>query len=322
MTDTTNQTVAVSENAGAENNKKSVLNNKEFAKVSYFDSVSTAMAFLARKAEELPDLADYQLVGKGVTANDDGEMVFAPELYTEGTRVRIAKVEERLGNGVTKLRAIVMSPVPTAEQFMADEKGREWVARKLETAIGQAIARGFQKKDANDRYLYSMDDERLLEEIPGTLLDFATTSDRGESGLMEAFNEYWQVVKKQLASASKAFAARSPSKKEFMRAMQSKPYAVRVYPECEAIKTKTGTLSIFEFALQVFSNLASENGYDGSIFADWLANRATFEIDTASEQDSDDLELDVTAFAGLIAKPATVDTKSEDEANGEPAPAA
>lgn len=272
-------------------------------------TTTEAAATIARYMNEYADFNSYDLVAPGLGQDDTGALVFDPAIYTADMRVMIATVEKRISQGNSQIVAIVITPVPTVEAILADEAGKLWLGKTVDTALNAAAVRELRKKDAKAT------DPAILEAMPKTLADYVTSSRGGSSTLLEAYESLWRDVKSVLGEMSKAFKLANLSKKEFRRAMESKAHAERFYPMVE--NTKNG--SVFEFAIKAFKTEAVDRGFDSSIFDRWLANRDTFEIDANDDDDGEELSLDSlsAALAKKIDTPAAAtDTPATEQPIG------
>ena len=290
MTDTNNQTTSTNET-------KAKTVRDDFPKVSFFATASLAAAFLARMQSEITDLSDVDMVAVGLTMNDAGELVFDPAKY-DGNEVMICKVDERLGSGNVKTRAIQISPTPTIEALLADEHGKAWVAKKVRTALNAEAVRPIRKVDADKKFVYQLGSDEMIAAIPCTLEDFVTSAERGSS-LLEAYEELWSEIRKFIGERSTAFRNRGINKKQFRLSMSSAAYASRMFPELET--TKSG-VSVFVFAINAFKTVAETRGYDTQIFDDWLAKRNEAVID--EDDDEEEAELSLDGIGSLLAAPA------------------
>ena len=258
------------------------------------NSTQDALAFLGRAQTEFSDFNEQDLVAQGLSQDESGNLVFDPAIYTDGTRVMIAKVTQRDTDG-TKLKAVIITPAPSLDQILADAQGKEWLAKIVDVQLNAAAVRELRKPDVeiNDNSIVE-----ILSKMPKTLADYVTSSRESSSTLLEGFEALWRDIKAALGDMAKAFKVANLSKKEFRRAMESKSYASRFYPMVE--ETKRG--SVFEFAIQAFKAKSAELGYDTSIFDRWAANRDTLVID--ANADDEDGEFSLDALTAAMSKPA------------------
>ena len=280
----------------------------DMASKAFFNNTVDAANYYIRCATEYVDFANYHTVAPGLSQDDAGNLVFDPEIYPDGTRVMIATVSERVSQGNSIIKAIVVCPAPSLDAVIADAAGGAWLAKIFDTAINAAAVRALRKKDVN------VTDPAVIEAMPKTLADYVTSSGGATSTLLEGFEKMWRDIKAVLAEMSKAFRLASPSKKEFRRAMESKSYAARTYPMLE--EGKRG--SIFAFAIDAFTQAGKDAGYDVTIFERWKSTRDETVIDVDADDEEGEFSLD--ALGAALAKKA--DAPAEPPAETEAAEAA
>lgn len=299
----------------------------EMAHRRFFADTTSAAAYLVSLFNDYPDAGDYEMVFPidkakgiaGITQDDTGALVFAPEIFPTDMRVMIAKLTSRTDGGPSKMKAIVIMPVPTLDAIIADKQGREWLDARVETEINRAAVRLL--RDGKDT-TPDLSSEELRDQLPKTLEDYVTSSTGGTSAALEAFENFWRPIKKALGDFSKQWKLRNISKKELRKAMSSTAYATAVYPTLEDHNLGKGTRgSLFALAIGSFIVQGKAGGLDVSLFEDWLAKRdeTVIDIDTDDDEDEDDFEL--TADLLVSKMTATDETTESDDAVDEAAPA-
>jgi len=275
-----------------------------------FDTKESAIQYIVESAGKFSDFANFDIVSpidlkrgvQGFGQDNEGNLVFDPEIFPDDMRVMVAVLTQRgEGAGSSSVKCITVSPIPTLEAILADDAGNKWIRKVLSTELNRIAVRILRDKDANVK------DETLLDQLPRSLADYVTSNRGGASTLLEAFEEYWKDIKTALGKLSKAWKLQNLSKREFKNAMSSTAYASQYYPTLE--ETKQG--SLFEFAIRAFVQVSEANGKDSTIFKTWLENRSTFTIEDSDESDEDELSFD--NLAALLSG----DTATESE---EPAP--
>lgn len=282
---------------------KTVIDDMEQRRL--FDSTDEATAYIQKCQEELADFGSYPVAAVGLT--DEGE--FDPEVYTEEMRVAVSVLTKRgEGPNSTTVHCITIWPAPKLEAVLADSQGMEWLAGIMEKELNHVAVRQLRKAEN------AQEIAEAVESMPTSLADFTTSGREATSGILETFNQLWQMVKKAVGAKSKPFALANLSKKELRKAMESASYAATVYPQLEERQNKAGEKeSLFVIAATFGQLLAKKESLDPTIFDRMLSQRDEKEIEVANDEEDFDLE----------AMAASLDKKEEDtpDAAGEAADA-
>lgn len=261
----------------ANEKRKDVINDMDSRRV--LSNVEEATQYLAASIENFHDFTSYPIAAPGVSTDEDGNIVFDPEVYTDDMRVMVAVLKERGdGPGKSTVKAIVVAPVPSLDAVLASNEARDWLINKvLDKELNHIAVRSLRTAESI---------EDAVESMPKTLTDY-TTSNRESGGLLAAYEELWRPIKAAMAKLSRPWKLTALSKKELRRGMESSAYAAEYYPTLE--ETKQG--SLFVFALNGFIQRAKKEGLDPTIFERWLTNRDEKVIDVAAE-DEDEFSLE------------------------------
>lgn len=289
---------------------KTVLADMDSRKL--FDTIEAATAYIEQCQKEFADFGDHPVAAAGFT--DDGD--FDPAVYTDDMRIAVAVLSERgEGAGKSTVKAIVIYPSPKLEVILNSASAREWLESVMAKELNHVAVRNIRKaKNAGEI-------ADAIESIPTTVDEFTTSSREVSSGILETYNDLWQIVKKAMGKKSKAFALANLSKKELRKAMESASYAAAMYPALETRTNKKGDAeSLFEIAATFGQMLATQNGKDAAIFDRALANRAEKQIDLADD-DEEDFDLEAMA-AAIKATPADESSEGEATETGTETPAA
>jgi len=277
-----------------------------------FDSTDEATAYINKCATDFVDFSGYPVATAGFT--EDGD--FDPAVYTDEMRVGVyvlTKRAEAKGEG-SQVHCIVIAPAPKITAFLGVEsvesfmnaQGLEWLTGIIDKEINHVTVRQLRKA-TNAQEIAD-----AVESMPTTLADFITSGRESSSGILETFNQLWQIIKKGIGNKSKPFALANLSKKELRKAMESASYAATVYPQLETRVNKKGEPeSLFVMAATFGQLLAKAESLDTTIFDRMLAQRDETNIDVVDDEGDFDLE----AMAAAIAK------KDEAESSDEEAPA-
>lgn len=275
-----------------------------------FDSVDEATAYIQKCQETYPDFGSYPVAAVGLT--EDGD--FDPEVYTDEMRVAVSVLTKR-GDGPnsTTVHCLVIFPAPKLEAILGLPEGTE-----LQNAAGTEWLIGIMEKELNHvavRQLRKAENAQeiaeAVESMPTTVQDYITSGRESTSGILETFNQLWQIIKKGVGAKSKPFALANLSKKELRKAMESASYAATVYPQLETRQNKKGEPeSLFVLAATFGQLLAKQESLDTTIFDRMLAQRDEKEIDVAEDEEDFDLE----AMAAAITKKEAATPAPEGEA--------
>ncbi len=286
-----------------------------------FDTAEDASAYLTLCQTDFTDFESYPIAPVGVSANEEtGVIEFDPEIYTEQMQIAIAVLTQRgEGPNSSTVKCIVIYPSPKPEALFESGEGQAWIAALVAKEANHVAVRQLRKAD---------DAQAIADAIgtmPTTLADYTTSGRESTGGILETFNDLWQVIKKAIGERSKAFALANLSKKELRKAMESASYAAAVYPTLETRKNKKGEPeSFFNIAALFGQTLAKQGGKDATIFDRMLSTRNEKKIDLATDDDEQDFDIEAMAVkvaAKAAETPAAEAPATEGEATGEQAPA-
>lgn len=270
-----------------------------------FDSTDEAAAYIEKCQNDFADFGSYPVAAAGLT--EDGD--FDPEVYTDEMRVGVYVLTKR-GDGPnsTTVHCIVIAPAPKVTAFLglADDTtfgnaaGLEWLTGIVDKEINHVTVRHLRKAEN------AQEIAEAVESMPTSLADFITSGRESTSGILETFNQLWQIIKKGVGAKSKPFALANLSKKELRKAMESASYAATVYPQLETRTNKKGEPeSLFVLAATFGQLLAKQESLDSTIFDRMLSQRDEKEIEVADDGEDFDLEAMAAAMAKKDAAPAT-----------------
>lgn len=298
---------------------KTVLDDMDARRI--FDTKESAAAYILEAMTLYTDLGNYPVVSPvdakreggaiaGLGQDDDGNFVFDSEIFPDDMRIMVAVLTTRgEGVGSSKVKAIVVAPIPTLAATLADAAGKAWLESRLDTEYNRAAVRVL--RDTKDSTT-DLSDITVLDQMPRSLSDYVTSSRVGTSTLLEAFEEFWKSIKTALGKLSKSWKLANLPKREFKNAMSSAAYASQYYPTLEDSALGAGKRgSLFVIALGAFKAEASKNGKDSTIFDQWLNTRDEYIIkegDEDSDEDGDDEELSMDALIAAMASPAVTET--------------
>lgn len=263
-----------------------------------FDSTDEAEAYIAKCQADFADFNSYPVAAVGL----DEEGNFDPEVYTDDMRVCVSVLTKR-GDGPnsTTVHCLVIFPAPKLSAILglADDvelsnaAGSDWLVGIMEKELNHVAVRQLRKAEN------AQEIAEAVEAMPTTVQDYITSGRESTSGILETFNQLWQIIKKGVGAKSKPFALANLSKKELRKAMESASYAATVYPQLETRQNKKGEPeSLFVLAATFGQLLAKQESLDTTIFDRMLAQRDEKEIDVAEDEEDFDLE----AMAAAIAK--------------------
>lgn len=301
MTDNTNTAAA------NESKVKTVLD--DMAARVLFANADEATAYLARCQSDFADFGNYPIAAPGLSTDEDGALVFDPEIYNESMQIAVATLKERgEGAGSSTVKAIVIYPSPSVAALIESGAGLDWIGALVAKEANHVAVRQLRKAANADEIA------EAIQQMPTTLDAYTTAGRESTGGALEVYNDLWQTIKKGIATQSKPFQIANLSKKELRKAMESASYAAAVYPTLENRTKKDGTsASWFLIAAQYGQALAKAAGKDSAVFDRMLATRNEKTIEIADEDEADDFDFEAMAAAAVA-------TPAEDSTN--PAPAA
>jgi hypothetical protein len=190
------------------------------------------------------------------------------------------------------VRAIVIYPTPTLAALMSDSGATAWLEGVIAKEANLVAMRPLRKATTSDEMADAADS------MPTTIAEYITSNRETTSGILEAYNSLWSIIKKAIGEKFKSFALANLSKKELRKAMESASYAATVYPHLETRQNKKGEQeSYFELAAKFGVVLAKKDGLDSAIFERMLDTRNQKSIEVADDEDADDFDLDAMAAA-------------------------
>jgi hypothetical protein len=292
--------------------------NEDMAQRRTFKDTTSALAYITKCANEIsdfdPDKVPFITHGFG-PQGESGELGFDPTVYPDGYDVMVATLSEKgTKEAKGKVSAIIITPIPSLDTFLATDGGKEWVSKIIEKEANLVAVRPIRNK---------ADMLVKADEMPKTAAEFIAGGREGTSGLMEAFETLFKRIKDGMTKQHAIWGKANLPKAELKKAFSSLSYAADYYPALEV--RADGKDSLFVVALKVGAIMAKREGLDPAIFEKWLATRDSFDIEAQAEadQDAEDQELDADAIAALMMaddKPAeTADATTE--ATQEPATA-
>lgn len=275
-----------------------------------FDSVEDATGYIEKCQTEYADFNSYPVAAVGLT--ETGE--FDPEVYTDDVKIAVSVLTKR-GDGPnsTTVHCIVIFPAPKLEAILGlpegvelgNAAGADWLIGIMEKELNHVAVRQLRKAENAEEIA------EAVESMPKSVNDYITSGRETTSGILETFNQLWQIIKKGMGQKSKPFALANLSKKELRKAMESASYAATVYPQLETRQNKKGEPeSLFVLAASFGQLLAKQEHLDTTIFDRMLSQRDEKEISVAEDEEEFDLE----AMAATLAK--------KEAAEGEPEAAA
>lgn len=260
-----------------------------------FPNITEAAAYLTAQSE-LSDFETTPIAAPGM----DAEGNFDSELYTDSQQVMVSVLKN-----ARKVKAIVVAPIPSTEQLLESQAGRDWVDKILQKELNHVAVRHL--RDAENV-------ETVIDQIPTTLEGYITSGRDGGGGIMEAYDELYKLINATLGAKLPVWSKARFTKGELRKSLESKGYAAEYSPALEDYKGE----SLFVVALNLGINAAKRKGLDPTIFERWLTTRDQKAFNPA-EQDED--ELDLTDFDSLTESLLETEAEAKKEADA-PAPAA
>lgn len=274
-----------------------------------FDDVDSAAAYLAKCQEDYPDFAGYKVAAAGFTEEGD----FDPEVYNEDMRIAVSVLTQRgEGKNSSTVKGIVIYPTPKLDSILASDAGKGWLTAIMEKELNHVAVRQLRKADTPD----GMPMAEAVDSMPTTIGDYITSNRETSGGILETFNELWQLIKKGIGQKFKAFSLANLSKKELRKGIESASYASAIYPTLEDRKNKAGEkASLFELAATFGIMVAKEQGLDPAFFERALEGRNEKELAIVEDEDEDfDMEALAAAMTAKPVEESTNETGTDAEA--------
>lgn len=241
-----------------------------------FASLDDMVAYLTKCATDFSDFGDMTLVLKG--ADEDGN--FDSEVYSNGMVPMVSVLKNREKDGPSKVKAIIVTPVPTLDALLAIPAGRDWVQDKIDTQLNHVAVRALRE---------AADVSTVEDQVPLTLEAFISSSRGGGSGMMETFNALFEGLGAAFKKKFPSWAKTRILKADLKKACESKAYAMEWFSTLE--DRGEGKDSLFVMFCQLGIHQAKKAGLDPAIFDKWLANRDAAKLaDSADEDEADSFD--------------------------------
>lgn len=272
-----------------------------------FDSPEDAATYIAKCQTEFTDFNSYPVAAVGLT--DEGD--FDPEIYNDSMRIAISVLTQRgEGAGSSTVKAIVIYPSPKLETVLESATGRDWLTAIMEKELNHVAVRQLRKAENADEIADA------IQTMPTTLDGYTTSGRESTGGILQTYNDLWQLIKKAIGAKSTPFRLANLSKKELRKGMESSAYALAIYPKLEDRENKKGEReSLFEVAANYGLVLAKAKGLDPTIFERMISQRDEKVIEATDDEDEGEFDLEAMA-AQLIAGESSDESKEEADTDG------
>jgi hypothetical protein len=261
-------------------------------------AVDAASEYLNASGTTFTDFGDYPLAAPGI--DDDGN--FDSDVYTDDMDVMVALLRNK-----SKVKCIVVAPVPTLDSILSDAGGTDWATKILHKEMNHVAVRALREAD---------DVSTVVDQIPTTRLGYIE-SNRGDGGILESFAELYKPVNATLSAKFPVWAKARLIKSELRKAFESKGYAAEFYAALEDYKGQ----SLFVVGLGLAIATAKRKGLDPTIFERWLATRDQKVYTPGEQQEADEDEFNVDSLTeALLAESAPAAPDADAAKAGESAP--
>lgn len=245
-------------------------------------ALESAQQYLAQCIERFEDFGSIPFVGPGLSADEEGNTVFDPEVYADSVGVMVGVLKKQ-GQSV---KCTFIAPIPDLPAFVAnfdDEASRKWAVGILEKEANHVAVRHLRTAGVDEL-------EDAAAQMPHSVEAYTTSSRGVSSGLMEAFNQLYKTISDTIGSKVNAWSRARLTKNELKRSLESSAYALEYYP---ALEDRGDKPSLFALAIDLGVNGAKAKGYDPAIFERWKATRDQKPFTPEdSDEEEDDLDLD------------------------------
>jgi hypothetical protein len=251
-------------------------------------AVDAASEYLNASGSTFTDFGDYPLAAPGI--DDEGN--FDSDVYTDEMDVMVALLRNK-----SKVKCIVVAPVPTLDSILSDAAGTDWATKILHKEMNHVAVRALREAD---------DVSTVVDQIPTTRLGYIE-SNRGDGGILESFAELYKPVNATLSAKFPVWAKARLIKSELRKAFESKGYAQEFYAALEDYKGQ----SLFVVGLGLAIATAKRKGLDPTIFERWLATRDQKVYTPGEQQEADEDEFNVDSLTEAL----LAETKDTPDAN-------
>jgi hypothetical protein len=247
-----------------------------------FDSVDLAAAKLEKAMAATENFFGLPVQVKGL--KEDGTI--DSDLYA-GQRACLAYITAKGSAKDDKssgIKGVLLFPVPTVEQFMATDAGKQFIDKVTVKEVRLVAFR--QVRDSTSLYDFTSG----MERIPSNADEYATESRRGGIDT-DTFDALWAGFKTALKDRKPEHYAALPQKKQFLDALRSADYA-RNTDETRAFEeggwfAKYAELLIGAAANNKNPDTGAPEPLDSSALKDWLANRDTLILEREGAKPKD-----------------------------------
>lgn len=262
-----------------------------------FGTPEEAAEYLGQCAERFEDFGKMVLAAPGLDM-ETGE--FDPEVYTDSMDVMVSLLRNK-----SKIKAIVVAPVPKVSVLMESKQGQDWIAKILHKEMNHVAVRALREAE---------DVSNVIDQMPVTI-DGYLEPGRGDSGIMETFAELYKAINQALSSKVPAWAKARLIKSELKKAMESKGYAENFYPVLEDYKGQ----SLFVAALNLGIAAAKRKALDPTIFQRWLDSRDSKVLSIGEDSEDEEFNLDIGAMSESMLEETGEPATETDEPAGDDA---
>lgn len=251
---------------------KAAMNDREV-----FDSLAAALAKMEKADAATEHFFGLPVQIKGLKA--DGTI---DESIYEGQRAALAYVghKEKDKSG---MKAVVLFPVPTLEQFLAFDAGKAFVDKVIVKEVGLVAFR--QVRDSATLYDFTSG----MERIPANAEEYAAESRRGGIDT-DTFDALWNGFKNALKAKKPEHYAALPNKKQFLDALRSADYA-RTTDETKAFESGGWFVVYGKLLINAAAGNKTEKGeadpLDASAIQAWLDGRDTLVLEREGAKPKD-----------------------------------
>ena len=288
MTDNANATAAATAKA------KTVADDMDSRTI--FATIEEAETYIGGCSTRFADWDEQTLVAPALAVDEEGNPIgFDPAVYGDaGNEIMVATLKNKGKNGeASKMKAIVVAPIPTLDALLASDAGRLFVQEIVRKELNHRAVRPLRVVE---------DVTTVADQIPANMDAFISSS-RSDGGILESYNELYKTINATLGKARPVWEKARLTKAELRKSLESRAYALEYYPALE--DGRDG--SLFEAALTLGINAAKRSGMDPTIFARWQESR---NAKTLTAEEGDEEELDLAALTdSMLAAPVEAPTE-------------
>ena len=221
--------------------------------------------------------------GKPVLDADGNEQQELDLSLFETANPVVAVVGARVKNATTGkmdsgIRAILLFPLPTVQQFLDSENGASFVAKVIEKEAAHVSFRELRNAETQAEL------DAAFAGMPRDVDSFVASHTRGGGVNLDTFNTAWPDVKAELKQKATALYDHLPQKADLIRAIRSKKAAEQIDNDLESRGIFVWLANaVIKFAENWKDKDGNADPLDTTPIQEWLENREVEDLSKAEK---------------------------------------